>query len=128
MKIRGLSQGEKRVTHPRLILGSALLAALAAGCGGEAPTSTLITNVSIVDGTGAPARTGAVRIDGDRIVEVGDLEPKRREQVVDAGGSRSRRASLTSTATMRTACSRCAMPRRSSARASRRSSRARTAR
>ena len=86
MKIRGLSQGEKRVTHPRLILGSALLAALAAGCGGEAPTSTLITNVSIVDGTGAPARTGAVRIDGDRIVEVGDLEPKRREQVVDAGG------------------------------------------
>ena len=74
------------MTHPRLIIGAALLAALAAGCAGEAPTSTLITNVSIVDGTGSPARTGAVRIDGDRIIEVGELEPKRREQVVDAGG------------------------------------------
>lgn len=74
------------MTHPRLIIGTALLAVLAAGCGGEPPTSTLITNVSIVDGTGAPARAGAVRIDGDRIVEVGALEPKRREQVVDAGG------------------------------------------
>jgi len=63
-----------------------LVAALAAGCAGEKPTSTLIVNASIVDGTGAPARAGAVRIDGDRIVEVGELEPKRGEQVVDAGG------------------------------------------
>lgn len=70
----------------RLIFGAALLAAMAAGCGGEPPTSTLITNASIVDGTGAPARAGAVRIDGDRIVEVGELEPRRGERVVDAGG------------------------------------------
>jgi N-acyl-D-amino-acid deacylase len=74
------------VTQPRLMIGAALLAALAAACGGEPPTSVLIANASIVDGTGGPARPGAVRIDGDRIVEVGALEPKRREQVVDAGG------------------------------------------
>ena len=68
---------------------AALLASLLcglAGCAGEKPTSTLIVNASIVDGTGAPARRGAVRIDGDRIVEVGALEPRRSEQVVDAKG------------------------------------------
>ena len=68
---------------------AALLASLlcgVAGCAGEKPTSTLIVNASIVDGTGAPARRGAVRIDGDRIVEVGALEPRRSEQVVDAKG------------------------------------------
>ena len=69
------------------VAGAALLfATLAAGCAGEKVTSTLIVNASIVDGTGAPARTGSVRVDGDRIVEVGDLEPKRGEAVVDAGG------------------------------------------
>ena len=65
---------------------AAMLAAALAGCAPEPASSTLIVNASIVDGTGSPARAGAVRIDGDRIVEVGDLEPKRGEQVVDAGG------------------------------------------
>ena len=41
---------------------AALLVALLAGCAGESPTSTLIVNASIVDGTGSPARPGAVRI------------------------------------------------------------------
>ncbi len=69
------------------VAGAALLfAALAAGCAGEKTTSTLIVNASIIDGTGAPGRAGAVRIDGDRIVEIGDLEPKRGEAVVDARG------------------------------------------
>jgi N-acyl-D-amino-acid deacylase len=72
------------------IARSAVLATLLAGlasCGADAPaTSTLIVNASIVDGTGSPARTGAVRIDGDRIAEVGDLEPRRGERVIDAGG------------------------------------------
>ena len=71
---------------PRVGFVAALVAALAAGCAGEKPTSTLIVNASIVDGTGAPARAGAVRIDGDRIVEVGELERKRGENVVDAAG------------------------------------------
>lgn len=71
-----------RTTHAL----AAVLAALVSGCAPEPVSSTLIVNASIVDGTGSPARAGAVRIDGDRIVEVGDLEPKRGEQVVDAGG------------------------------------------
>jgi N-acyl-D-amino-acid deacylase len=77
------------VTYARLSRCAALVAVLASGlaaCGGDAPKATLIVNASIVDGTGSPARPGAVRIDGDRIVEVGTLEPKRDETVVDAQG------------------------------------------
>jgi len=74
------------MTQTRHIFGALLAAACIAGCGGEAPSSTLIINASIVDGTGSPVRSGAVRIDGDRIVEVGALEPKRGEAVVDAQG------------------------------------------
>ncbi|MSQ92146.1 MAG: D-aminoacylase [Gammaproteobacteria bacterium] len=48
--------------------------------------TTLIVNASIVDGTGAAARAGAVRIEGDRMVEVGAVEPKEGERVIDAGG------------------------------------------
>ena len=48
--------------------------------------TTLIVNASIVDGSGSPARRGAVRIDGDRIVAVGELEPQAGERIVDAGG------------------------------------------
>jgi N-acyl-D-amino-acid deacylase len=72
-----------RIAHAAL---AGMLAAALSGCAPEPVSSTLIVNASIVDGTGSPARAGAVRIDGDRIVEVGDLEPKRGEQVVDAGG------------------------------------------
>jgi N-acyl-D-amino-acid deacylase len=53
---------------------------------GQGAETTLIVNASIVDGTGSPAHTGAVRIDGDRIAEVGALEPKSGERVVDAKG------------------------------------------
>ncbi len=74
------------MTHVRIAAAAALLAALFAGCAGENVSSTLIVNASIVDGTGSAARAGAVRIDGDRIVEVGALEPKGGETVVDAGG------------------------------------------
>lgn len=74
--------------HPRFAIAAALAAALAGSpalADGPAAT-TLIVNASIVDGTGAPARAGAVRLDGDRIAEVGDLAPKPGERVVDAKG------------------------------------------
>ena len=45
---------------------------------------TLIVNASVLDGTGAPARKVAVRIDGGRILEVGDLQPRPGETVIDA--------------------------------------------
>ncbi|PCE41096.1 N-acyl-D-amino-acid deacylase family protein [Rhizorhabdus dicambivorans] len=45
----------------------------------------IIRNGRIVDGTGAPARSGAVAISGERIVGIGDVDgPARRE--IDAGG------------------------------------------
>jgi N-acyl-D-amino-acid deacylase len=67
------------------LVALACVAAMAA-LGRPAWASTLIVEASIVDGTGAPARHGAVRIDGDRIVAVGDLKPAAGETVFDAHG------------------------------------------
>ncbi len=53
---------------------------------GSGPSGTTITNVQIVDGTGSPAVSGAVRIVGDTIVAVGDVAPVRGDSVVDGGG------------------------------------------
>lgn len=67
----------------RLCLFAAAAALLGAG---PAMASTLIVNANIVDGSGAPARMGAVRIDGDRIAAVGELKPLKGEAVIDAHG------------------------------------------
>ncbi len=48
--------------------------------------STLIAGATVVDGTGAPRFTADLRIEGDRIAAVGDLEPEAGEPVVDAAG------------------------------------------
>ncbi len=69
-----------------IALGAALLLGFVASSEGSPSTTTLIINASIVDGTGAPAHAGAVRIDGERIAEVGELEPRQGELVVDAKG------------------------------------------
>jgi len=70
------------------IVALAILATLTACNAGPdpAPDTTLITNVRIVDGTGAAPGAGAVRISGEHIVEVGDLEATAGETVVDGGG------------------------------------------
>ncbi len=52
----------------------------------QQPKTTLITNVRLLDGTGTPSRPAAVRVRGDRIVEVGQLEPQAEDAVVDGGG------------------------------------------
>jgi N-acyl-D-aspartate/D-glutamate deacylase len=54
--------------------------------GPNRPASTVIVDAKVLDGTGAPAQSESVRIIGDRIVEVGDFGPTRRDRVVDAGG------------------------------------------
>ncbi len=61
------------------------LTVLVAACG-SGPVGTTITNVRIIDGTGAPAVTGAVRFIGDSIVAVGDVLPARGDSVIDGGG------------------------------------------
>lgn len=53
---------------------------------GDAAAATLITNVALLDGSGAPARQASVRIVGDRIADVGALTPRAGEVVVDGGG------------------------------------------
>jgi N-acyl-D-amino-acid deacylase len=52
----------------------------------QKPGSTVIINAQIADGTGKPLRKGSVRISGDRITRVGDLQPAQDEQVIDAKG------------------------------------------
>lgn len=72
----------------------ALLASALGACRLEAPpalpsadvNSVLISNVVIVDGSGAPRQPGAVRIDGGNIVASGVLEALPGETVVDGGG------------------------------------------
>lgn len=49
------------------------------------PTA-VISNISILDGTGTPARKGAVRIADGRILDVGDVTPGQTEIVIDGGG------------------------------------------
>jgi N-acyl-D-amino-acid deacylase len=48
--------------------------------------TTLIQNASVIDGTGRAEQRSAVRIDGDRIVAVGQLSPLAGEHVIDAKG------------------------------------------
>jgi N-acyl-D-amino-acid deacylase len=53
---------------------------------GPVSASQLIVGAQVADGTGAPLRRAAVRIDGDRIVEIGNLQPRQGEEVIDASG------------------------------------------
>ncbi len=81
-----------------ILIAMGLLAApLLAGCGtggsnGEGSggavvgSAIVIRNAQIVDGTGAPARAGSVRVVGDSIAAVGDVKPERGDVIVDARG------------------------------------------
>jgi N-acyl-D-amino-acid deacylase len=52
----------------------------------QQPSATVIINAQIADGTGKPLHKGSVRISGDRITQVGDFQPAKEEQVIDAKG------------------------------------------
>ncbi len=73
----------------RSIAFAAIMSAVSlAGCA-EVPASastTLITNVQVVDGTGATQRAADVRIEADRVAEVGELVAAPGEAVVDGRG------------------------------------------
>jgi hypothetical protein len=49
-------------------------------------SAQLITNVRVIDGTSNPAYNASVRINGNRIGEVGDLKPQKGELVIDGKG------------------------------------------
>ncbi|MEI6266203.1 MAG: serine hydrolase [Sphingobacteriia bacterium] len=50
------------------------------------PNTQLINNVQIIDGTGLPAKKGAVRLSNDKILEIGNLSPFKNEQVINGNG------------------------------------------
>src|SRR6267154_5026962 len=52
----------------------------------QQPSATVIVNARIADGTGKPLRRASVRIARDRIVKVGNFQPEKDEQIVDAKG------------------------------------------
>lgn len=68
----------------------AALAVLALGGGFgfavSADGDVLIVNARLVDGSGAPARMAAVRIEGERIAAVGQIAPEKGDEVIDAKG------------------------------------------
>lgn len=53
----------------------------------QAEAGTLISNISIVDGTGAPARAGEVRIANGRIICVGKCRATRGDKRIDGHGA-----------------------------------------
>jgi len=46
----------------------------------------LITHVNLIDGTGKPAYNASVRLQGNKIIQVGQLKPNKDEAVVDGQG------------------------------------------
>lgn len=48
--------------------------------------SIVIRNASIIDGTGRAAYSADIRVEGDKIVKIGKIKPKKVETVVDATG------------------------------------------
>lgn len=60
---------------------------LLGGCTPREPvTSSIIVNAVVYDGSGGDGRRVAVRFDGDRIAEIGDIAPLDGETVIDAQG------------------------------------------
>ena len=75
----------------RLSLLSGLLPILLSACDNQPlpsadPPTHLLTNVIVIDGTGAPRQAASVRIQGSEIIEIGDLNAKALETVTDGGG------------------------------------------
>lgn len=50
------------------------------------PTTQLITNIKLIDGTGSPARHESVRLKDNKIWEIGNLKAFNNESVIDGGG------------------------------------------
>ena len=48
--------------------------------------ATLLKNCRIYDGTGSDAVNGSVLFEGDRIIEVGDVDESRADRVIDLEG------------------------------------------
>jgi N-acyl-D-amino-acid deacylase len=83
--------GRMLINSFRSILLAAILFGVLSACEGEPlpsadPATQLIENVILIDGTGAPRREDRVRIQGGKIVDVGDLKTRPNDIVIDGGG------------------------------------------
>ena len=81
----------KKTTLIYLSSGSSFIANVAVtqildGKPATIPTTQLITNVQIIDGTGDPSYRGSVRIKDNRIWEIGELSAFPNEPVINANG------------------------------------------
>jgi len=77
--------------HRRLLAASVIATAIATACTKSAApvparAGFLITNASVIDGSGSPARRASVRVEGDRIAAMGELAARSGETVIDAHG------------------------------------------
>jgi N-acyl-D-aspartate/D-glutamate deacylase len=75
----------------RTVLLASVLLWLLAACEGEPlpsadPATQLISNVILIDGTGAPRRKESVRILAGKIIDVGELKARTNDIVIDGGG------------------------------------------
>lgn len=52
----------------------------------QIPSTFIITNVQLIDGSGTPAKKASVRVQGRRILAVGNLQPFTGETIIDGGG------------------------------------------
>jgi N-acyl-D-amino-acid deacylase len=74
------------VKYSIAFIGLILVAWLSASSAQEKPTATVIVNAQVADGTSKPLRRVNVRFAGDRITKVGDFQPAKDEQIIDAKG------------------------------------------
>lgn len=71
----------------KYLLGLIVLVAwIGASYSQSKPGTIVILHAQIADGTGKPLRQGNVRIVGDRIAKVGNFQPAKDEQTIDAKG------------------------------------------
>ena len=70
----------------RVAVLATLTAALVAVAVSAQSPSFVITGAQLADGSGAPLRAGAVRVQGDTITAVGAVTPRPGETVVDGSG------------------------------------------
>jgi N-acyl-D-amino-acid deacylase len=82
-RVRARRQGLKSL---RYTVATLLVIATPMLLRAQRPTGTVIVNATVIDGTGSASRAVSVRVAKDRIVDVGRIEPRPGERLIDARG------------------------------------------
>ena len=81
------AEAESEMTYMQKLLGVTLFLATLLVPVVAQPTSILIVNGRVIDGTGAKGKSVAIRMVGDLITEIGKLTPTPADRVIDARGN-----------------------------------------